>query len=92
MNNMLLNLQAMGKQTNELGIPEEVVNMIMAASNPIAELQQMAASDPRMQEVVSVINQNGGIQQAVYAMAKQKGIDPNSALQQARSMLQNIRR
>lgn len=42
----------------------------------------MAMTDPRMRQVKEVIDQNGGIQQAVYALAKQKGVNPQTVLDQ----------
>ena len=65
-----------------------VFNALRAAQNPIAALQTMAMNDPRMQEAVNIINQNGGnAQQAFYAEAQRKGADPSQILQQARSMM-----
>ena len=43
----------------------------------------MARTDPRMQQVSEVIRKNGGVQQAVYALAKEKGVDLNVILKQA---------
>jgi hypothetical protein len=37
-----------------------------------------------MKQVTDVIDQNGGIQQAVYALSRQKGMNPEDALEQAR--------
>ena len=59
----------------------------MSSNDPVALINRMAATDSRMQQVKQVINQNGGIQQAVYAVARQKGVDPQMALNQARQML-----
>lgn len=48
----------------------------------------MAQNNPQMQQVMSVIQQNGGnAKQAFYNMAQQRGVDPNVILQQ----LNNIR-
>ena len=70
----------------------QIMGMLKASNNPVPMIHQMAATDPRMQEVANVINQNGGVQQAVYALAKQKGVDPNYALQQAQQQLQSMNR
>lgn len=53
-------------------------------------LGQMASRDERMQMVVDTIRQNGGIQQAVYAEARQRNADPTDVLNQARQMLQTF--
>ena len=65
----------------------QMIGMLRSASDPMAAISQMAATDPRMRQVQQVIDQNGSIQQAVYALAKQKGIDPQIVLDQARQML-----
>ena len=62
--------------------------MVKASKNPQAMLQQLSQSDPRMQEVMKVIQQNGGNAKAVfYSLAKQKGVDPNDILQQVQGMM-----
>lgn len=62
----------------------QVMQTLKAVSNPLAALQGMAIADPRMQNVINIINQNGGDpKRAFYAMAQQQGIDPNTVLQQA---------
>lgn len=45
-------------------------------------------NDPRMKDVYSFINQNGGDPKAAfYALAKQKGYDPQEVLNQVSQML-----
>lgn len=49
--------------------------------NPINMLSQ---ADPRMKQVLDYINSNGGDpENAFYALAKQKGADPQEYLKQA---------
>ena len=58
-----------------------MINMIRNANNPSVVMNQFVQSNPQMQQVINVINQNGGdARKAFYAMAQQKGIDPNSIL------------
>ena len=65
-----------------------VFNALKAAQNPIAALQTMAMNSPEMQEVSNLIQQNGGnAQQAFYAEAQRRGVDPTQILQQAKSMM-----
>lgn len=53
--------------------------------NPMGALLQ---NDPRMKDVYSFINQNGGDPKAAfYALAKQKGYDPQEVLNQVSQML-----
>lgn len=67
---------------------QPVYNALQTAQNPIEAIGQMASSDGRMQQVMNSIQQNGGIQQAVYAEAQQRNMNPNDALNQARQILQ----
>lgn len=65
-----------------------VFNTLKSAQNPIAALQTMAMNSPEMQEVSNLIQQNGGnAQQAFYAEAQRRGVDPAQILQQAKSMM-----
>ena len=53
------------------------------AKDPMGAINQIAMNNPQMQQVMSVINQNGGnAKQAFYTMAQQRGVDPNVILQQ----------
>ena len=72
---------------NKTAALPQLFQTLLSASNPEAMIRQMAMTDPRMKQVQQVIDQNGSIQQAVYAVARQKGIDPQVALEQARQML-----
>ena len=54
----------------------------------MGEVQKLAQTDERMQEVMKVVDQNGGnAKAAFYNMAQQKGKDPNEILEQLRSMM-----
>ena len=69
---------------------QPVYNALVVAQNPMAGLGQMAASDERIQQVMNSIQQNGGLQQAVYAESQKKNMNPNDALNQARQILQTF--
>ena len=57
------------------------------AKDPMGAINQIAMRNPQMQQVMSVINQNGGnAQQAFYNMAQQRGVDPNVILQQLNNL------
>ena len=65
-----------------------IFNTLKAAQNPIAALQTMAMNSPEMQEVLNIIQQNGGnAQQAFYAEAQHRGVDPMQKLREAQSMM-----
>ena len=57
--------------------------MIKSSSNPNQAMQQMMSSNPMFQNIMGYINQNGGdARTAFYNMAAQKGVDPNTILNQ----------
>lgn len=48
----------------------------------------MGQSNPQMKQVFEYIQQNGGNEeQALYNLARQKGVDPNDVLRQAQAFL-----
>ena len=64
-----------------------MVGMVKASQDPQAALTQMAQSDSRLQQVMQVVNQNGGdARSAFYNMAKQRGVDPNTIIKQLQGM------
>lgn len=69
---------------------QPLYNVMMTAQDPMSGLGQMAANDDRMQQVMNTIQQYGGVQQAVYAEAQKKNMNPNDALNQARQILQTF--
>ena len=67
------------QSTSLFGILSQVRN----SPNPNAAMQNLIATDPRFQNIMAYINQNGGdAKTAFYNMAARKGIDPNSILSQ----------
>lgn len=61
----------------------DIINMIKSAGNPQQMLQSMVNSNPQIQQVMNYINQNGGDpKSAFYKLANEKGIDPDSILNQ----------
>ena len=86
--NPLINM--LNQQNPLIAMMQPIYNAMQTANNPMSALSQMAMQDPRMQQVVQTINQNGGIQRAVYAEAQKRNTDPNDALAQARQMIQTF--
>lgn len=69
-------------QTNNL---QQMANVIKNSRNPKAMLEQMMQSNPQIQQAMNYINQNGGnAKDAFYALARQKGVDPESVLRMFR--------
>lgn len=67
--------------TAQLKPVKDMIRMVQSASNPGATLQQMLANNPQMQQAVEFINKCGGDpQKAFYALAKQKGVNPDDIL------------
>ena len=65
----------------------QMVNMAKAAQNPMAAINKMSANDPRIQQVMEYVNQNGGdAKAAFYNLANQKGVNPNDIISQLRSI------
>ena len=58
-----------------------MMQMFKAANNPQAFIQQMMANNPQATNAMNLIQQYGGdAKAAFYALAKQKGIDPEEFL------------
>lgn len=65
---------------------EAVLATIKAAQDPISALNQMAQSNEQLQPAVAFISQNGNAKAAFYAMAKQKGVNPEQFIAQLQAM------
>jgi hypothetical protein len=71
-------------QNNSIGGIQQIksmMQMIQNSNNPSAMLQTLMMQNPKLQSVMQFINQNGGDPKAAfYALAKQKGVDPNEVI------------
>jgi hypothetical protein len=55
--------------------------LIKNSNNPQAMLQSIVAQNPRMQQIMTMINSCGGDPKtAFYNMAKSQGVDPNTII------------
>ena len=60
-----------------------LINQIRSANDPNSMFQSLAATNPQIQQVMQYVQQNGGdAKQAFYNLAQQRGVDPNSILNQ----------
>ena len=76
--NVLLQL---AKSNPMMGQIKNTMNMIRTAQNPTAMLNQMAMSNPQIKQVIDIVNQYGGdANKAFYALAEQKGINPQEII------------
>ena len=58
-----------------------MMQMVKAARNPQAMIQVMAQQNPKMQQVMQFVQQNGGdAKTAFYKLAEQQGVNPDDVL------------
>lgn len=56
---------------------------VSAAQNPNTMMQQMAMNNSQLKQTLDFISQNGGnAKELFYKMTQQKGVDPNTILNQ----------
>ena len=65
---------------------EAALATIKAAQDPISALNQLAQSNEQLQPAAAFISQNGNAKAAFYAMAKQKGVNPEQFIAQLQAM------
>lgn len=74
-------LQQLAKSSPMMGKVKQMMSMVSGSQNPAAMLNQMAMNNPNLKQVMDFINQTGGDpQKAFYAMAEQKGVNPQDIL------------
>lgn len=60
---------------------KQMMNMVKAAKDPQAMLNQMMANNPHYKQAVDYVNQNGGDpKKAFYALAKENGMNPDEIM------------
>ena len=78
---MLNPLIQLAKSNPMMSQIKQIMGMINSAGNPQAMMNQMLTSNPQFKQVMDLINQSGGDpRKAFYALAEQKGVDPNDIL------------
>lgn len=61
----------------------QMVEMVRAAQNPNEAINQLAANNPQLKEVIQYVNQNGGnAKAAFYKLAQERGVNPDDILNQ----------
>lgn len=82
---MLGILQQLMSSSPQMGAIKQMMNMVRGAQNPQAMMNQILTSNPQMKQVMDLINQSGGDpKKAFYALAEQRGVDPNDILSMLR--------
>ena len=62
---------------------KQMMQMIRSAGNPQAMLNQLAQTNPQVKQVMDVIKASGNDpKRAFYALAEQKGVNPQDILDQ----------
>ena len=66
---------------NNLQQLKNMMNLVKTSNQPPQMLQNILMQNPNINQVMSLIKQYGGnTEQAFYALAKEKGIDPQAIL------------
>lgn len=74
-------LQQLNQAGPAMGQIKNLMQMARAMQSPQAAIQQI----PQLRQAMEIVQQAGGDpQKAFYALAKQKGVDPESILSQLR--------
>lgn len=65
----------------QMGQIKSMMQMVKAARNPQAMIHVMAQQNPKMQQVMQFVQQNGGdAKTAFYKLAEQQGVNPDDIL------------
>lgn len=73
--------QAQNAQSGNMQSLRQMANAVRNSRNPQMMLMQLAQSNPQMKQAIEYIGQNGGnAKEAFYALAKQKGVNPDTIL------------
>ena len=77
----MLNQNTLAGISKQVAPIKQMMAAVRSAGDPNAMLQQMMATNPQMQKVQQIIQQNGGdARTAFYAVAQQQGVDPEQIL------------
>ena len=72
-----------GVQNPQLAQVRQMVNLMQGAKNPQAFITQMANTNPELQNVMRMVQNNGGDARSLfYQMARERGVDPEYILNQ----------
>lgn len=73
--------QAQNTQSGNMQSLRQMANVVRNSRNPQMMLMELAQSNPQMKQAIEYIGQNGGnAKEAFYALAKQKGVNPDTIL------------
>lgn len=76
-----LNKNGMAQVQNNISRVKQLMNTVKGMSSPQGMMRNVLMQNPQMRQAMEYVNQNGGdAQKAFYALAQQKGIDPQEVL------------
>ena len=82
---MLNPLIQLARANPMMGQIKQMMSMLRSAQNPSAMLNQMVMSNPQIKQVMDIVQKHGGDpMKAFYAVAEEKGVDPNEILNMLR--------
>ena len=85
MNKLYQQLNQQQSSSAPLSEAAELSKTVQNASNPNVLMNKLIQSNPRLKMAYNMVQQNGGnAKQLFYQLAQQKGIDPNTILNQLR--------
>ena len=85
MNKLYQQLNQQQSSSAPLNEAVELNKTVQQASNPNAIMNKLIQSNPRLKMAYNMVQQSGGNAKTLfYQLAQQKGIDPNSILNQLR--------
>ena len=74
-------LQQIAKTNPMMQKVKQMMGMVSGSQNPQAMLNQLMMSNPNLKQVMDIVSQHGGDpQKAFYALAEQKGVNPQDVL------------
>ena len=77
----MMGSQAQNAQSGNMQSLRQMANAVRNSRNPQMMLMELAQSNPQMKQAIEYIGQNGGnAKEAFYALAKQKGVNPDTIL------------
>lgn len=81
MNNPMLSALNRNAVPPNLGQIKNLMNLVRNAGNPQAMLNGLMQNNPQYQEVMRLVQENGNDpKRAFYALAEQKGINPDDVI------------
>jgi hypothetical protein len=85
MNRLYQQLNQQQSLSAPLSEAAELNRTVQNASNPNVLMNKLIQSNPRLKMAYNMVQQNGGnAKQFFYQLAQQRGIDPNTILNQLR--------